>query len=110
MLIIAAVGGLAAMMVVAVQQLLDDATEISADRSVRLLEANVLAAELSSQAAALGSGSDSESGAAVLVQLGERCQQLALSFPDAVSTAEWTEALLADGTTAWTCRLIGRLA
>ena len=110
LLIIAAVGGLAAIMVGAVQQLLDDATEISTDRSVRLLEANVVAAELSSQAVAASDGSDSEPNAAVLAQLGEHCQQLALSYSDAVSTAEWTAVSLADGTTAWTCRLTGRPA
>lgn len=125
LLIIAAVGGLAAVMVVAVQQLLDDATEVRADRSVRLLEANVLAAELSSQAAAVGAGSDSGPDAAVLAQLGKRCEQLAVNYRDAISAAEWTQAPRAvaapkptTATTAvtdppatrWMCRLASRPA
>ncbi|WP_419932397.1 hypothetical protein [Candidatus Poriferisodalis sp.] len=98
------------MMVVAVQRLLDDATEVTADRSVRLLEAHVLAADLSSQAAAVASGSDSGPDAIVLAEIGERCAQLALSYRDAVSTAEWVQVPLADATAAWTCRLTGRPA
>ena len=45
-------------MAVAVQQLLDDATEVTSVPSVRLVEAGVLAAELSGEAAAAANGGD----------------------------------------------------
>jgi hypothetical protein len=97
-------------MVVAVQRVLDDATEISVDRSVRLLEAQVLAAELSSEAAVEGSDGDMDPDGPVLAALRARCEQVAADYRDAVSTAEWTQVLLADATTAWTCRLTGHAA
>lgn len=83
-------------MTVAVQRILDDSAEISADQSVRLLEANVLAAELSSQAAAASRSSGLDPNGTLFAELRGRCEQLASNYPGAVSATEWTQVSATD--------------
>lgn len=97
-------------MVVAVQQVLDDAAEVGTDQSVRLLEASVLAAELSGEAAAAASDGNLDPNGSLFAGLRDRCEQLATNYDDAISSAAWTQVTMADATTAWTCRLTGRPA
>ena len=104
-------------MAVAVQRLVDDTTEYDADPSVRLLEASVLAAELSSEAAAAANGNNLIPGGVVFASLRGRCERLASDYAETISGAAWTQVPNADlgtdpltGTpaTQWTCRLTAR--
>ncbi len=97
-------------MVVAVQRLLDDAAEVNPDQSVRLLEATVLAAELSSEAAAAARDGELDPAGTVLTRLRNQCEQIASDYGGAVRSAEWTQVPMADATAAWTCRLTARSA
>ncbi|MYD34255.1 MAG: hypothetical protein F4W98_10315 [Acidimicrobiales bacterium] len=96
LLIIAAVGGFAAVMAVAVQRLLDDATETRAAPTVRLLEANVLAAELSSRAVAAARSSGLDPNGALFAKLRGLCERLASDYPDTISAAAWTQVPVTD--------------
>lgn len=110
LLVIAAVGGFAAVMAVAVQRLVDDAADTAADPAVRLLEARVLAADLSKRAADAAAGNGGlDLHESLLAELRRRCERIPSSHPGAVSAAQWAQVRSADSAPAkhWTCRLTG---
>lgn len=107
LLIIAAVGGFAAVLAVAVQRLLDDAAETRADPAVRLLEAHVLAAELSSRAVAASRSSGLDPNEPLFAELRGRCERLASDYPSTISAAVWVQVPATDPVMQWACQVTG---
>ena len=89
LLVMAAVGSFAAVMAFAIQQILDDAAETPTDPAVRLLEASVTAAALSSEAAPTRDGSGPQPGEPLFADLRQRCEQISELYPNAVASSEW---------------------
>ena len=115
LLVIAAVGGFAAVMATAAQHVVDDAAETRTDPAARLIEARVHAAEISRQAVDVERNSDPAfDSSAALADLKHRCEQIGRNHPEAVAAAAWTQATVtdtaADGTPAlqWACRVTGK--
>ena len=133
LLVIAAVGGFAAVMAVGMHGLIDDATFRGDDADARLIDAGIDAARISDDAVAALIGLENPSGAperqaiaqARLSALEQQCKRLATAYPDAVESADWAwldvpielpptptpapndaetdEQALTDG--RWTCRI-----
>ena len=103
LLIISAVGGFAAVLAVAIYGVIDDASEAPSDPAIRLIEADVAAAQIEAEAAALDNEAGLESSNQLLVRLEQRCEELQLTFPDVVQRTVWT-AVPAE-TQRWTCKI-----
>ncbi|WP_420626951.1 hypothetical protein [Candidatus Poriferisodalis sp.] len=109
LLIIAAVGGLAAVMSVAFQRILDDAAESTTDPTARLLEANVVAAEVANDAAAAQEGTGLDPDGPLFAELSGRCEQIAVDFDGAVLSTVWTAVPSnSEDSVRWTCQVQGR--
>ena len=101
LLIVGAVAGLAAFSVLAVQRVIDDTSEVPADPLVRLLEADIEAAFVASDAQAAfdqavrdGNPSSYADGS-----YSSRCHPGILNdFPDVVASTDWTTPSGPDGT------------
>jgi len=82
LLIVAAVAGFAAVTGLALQRILESSTDDSADPAVRILEAEVLAAEIEAEARQPGSAN-------LDAELRRRCREISQAFPDVVERARW---------------------
>jgi len=80
LLIVAAVAGFAAVTGLALQRILESSTDDSADPAVRILEAEVLAAEIEAEARQAGSAN-------LDAELRRRCREISQAFPDVVERA-----------------------
>ncbi len=76
-------------MTVAVQRVLDDASETLVDPATRLIEADVAAAELASQAAALVDEAGLTPDPEMMKRLERRCEELQTTFGDVVRRSVW---------------------
>lgn len=94
LLVIAAVGGFAAVMTVAIQQIIDNAAETRADPTVRLLQASVAAAELSDAATPVPGSDSLQPGAPRFAELRERCEEISDLYPDTVALSEWVSVTI----------------
>lgn len=82
LLIVGAVAGLAAFSVLAVQRVIDDTSEVPADPLVRLLEADIAAAFVASDAQA---DFDADAAGYVDGNFSSRCNDIQSDFSDVVS-------------------------
>ena len=89
LLVVAAVGGFAAVTAVGVQRIVDDTAQTPADPNVRKLEAEVAAAEVSGRAATALSGPGIQPGDPLFSQLQTDCEAIAELYPDAIADADW---------------------
>ena len=99
LLIVGAVAGLAAFSVLAVQRVIDDTSEVPADPLVRLLEADIAAAFVASDAQATfdQAVSDGNPFSYVDGNFSSRCTGIQNDFPDAVASTGWTTPSGSDG-------------
>ena len=85
LLIFAAIAGLAASSVLTVQRVLDDTSDVPADPAVRVIDADIAAAFIASEAdaAALAGTTD-------FTDFSQRCTHLGTAFDVVVQWAVWT--------------------
>ncbi|WP_419840932.1 hypothetical protein [Candidatus Poriferisodalis sp.] len=91
LLVTAAVAGFAAVLGVAIQQILEDSRETRVDSDVRWLEAGIAAAEISSEAASMLDRSGAQPDAQSFPGLRVRCEELARLYADAVAKSAWVQ-------------------
>lgn len=87
LLVLAAIAGIAAASVLAVQRVLDDETDIPTNPAARLVEADVAAAIVMHEALELAIDGYYDAGAEIVFR--NRCEQIADSFSDVVESATW---------------------
>ena len=95
LLIVAAIAGLAASSTLVVQRTLDSTVEIPGDVHVRLIDADIAAAQIAAEATAWREGLDPNqrptlNRAGDYNHYKQRCRGLETAFDDVVATVEWS--------------------
>lgn len=98
LLVIAATGGFAAVMAVALQSVIDDASTTGSDTDSRLIDAGIAAARASDEAvraliaseASPGDPQRTAAAQAALAALAQQCESIKTAYPDVVESADWT--------------------
>ena len=87
LLIVGAIAGLAASSVLVVQRVLDDTTDVPDDPLVRMLEADIAAAYVASEAQAISNANPSANFDIAHPEFKSRCEDIADAFNDVVEAA-----------------------
>ena len=96
LLIIGAIAGLAAVSVLAVQNVIDDSTDLPPRPDIRIIDAEIQAAQVASDANA---DIEANPGSYSDATYSGRCNQVASRFSDVVSTTPtWTLPIYSGGT------------
>ena len=95
LLIVAAIAGLAASSTLVVQRTLDSSVEIPGDVHVRLIDADIAAAQIAAEATAWRRGldpaqRDSWDRDVDYNHYGQRCRDVKTAFDDVVATVKWS--------------------
>ena len=99
LLIVAAIAGLAASSTLVVQRTLDSSVEIPGDVHVRLIDADIAAAQIAGEATAWRRGLDPAQRDSLRSSsnrdddynhYGQRCRDVVTAFDDVVATVEWS--------------------
>ena len=90
LLIVGAIAGLAASSVLIVQRVVDDTSEVPADPVVRLLEADIEAAFVASDAQAAWDKAVPDGSMFAEPHFNDRCTDIQNDFSDVVASAVWT--------------------